>query len=144
MAEKFELASQAWFDEIFRLFTEVARRHPHVKFSVCEVFTNVPARLNPDAEGKIAWYGYLENGKADLHMGEVEPSAVDVKNIADWESTVPLARAHIDLTTPEGIAAYTKMTEDAFASGKLQRFGDRTKVPMELIGIHNAIAAKTA
>ena len=144
MAEKFELASPAWFDEIFRLFREAAAAHPDVTFSVCEVFTGVPARLNPDREGKIAWYGYLKNGKADLHMGEVDADAVDVKNIADWESTVPLARAHIDLTTPEGVAAYMKMTEDAAASGKLQRFGDRTKVPMQLIGIHNAIAAKTA
>ena len=144
MPEKFELASKAWFDEIFRLFREAAAAHPEIDFSVCEVFTGVPARLNPDAEGKIAWYGYLKNGKADLHMGEVDPSKVVVKNIADWEATVPLARAHIDLTTPEGVAAYTKMSEDAAASGKLERFGDRTKVPMQLIGIHNSIARLTA
>jgi hypothetical protein len=144
MAERFELASKAWFDELFRLFREVASEHPEIEFSVCEVFTAVPARLNPDAEGKIAWRGYLRGGKVDLAMGEVPPEAVDVKTVIDWQSTVPLARMKIDLGDPEDLARYMALGEKVAAEGRMQRFGDRTKAPPALIGVHNALADRTA
>src|SRR5438093_1437610 len=97
MAEKFELASNAWFEELFRLFREIAAQHPEITFSVCEVFTGVPPRLNPDAKGNIAWHGFLLGGEADLGFGESRPEQVDIKTIADWESTLPFARMKIDV-----------------------------------------------
>ena len=144
MAEKFELASERWFEELFRLFRETAAQHPEITFSVCEVFTGVPERLNPDARGKIAWRGFIRGGKADLAMGEVAPEEVDIKTIADWESTVPFGRMKIDLANPQDFARYMELADKAAADGKMQRFGDRTKVPLEFIGIHNALAERTA
>ena len=144
MAEKFELASKAWFDELFRLIRDVARENPELAFSVCEVFTAVPARLNPDAAGKIAWRGYLRGGNADLAMGEVPPEAVDVKTIIDWQSTVPLARMKIDVADPQDLARYMELGDQVAAEGRMQRFGDRSKAPPALIGVHNALAERTA
>jgi hypothetical protein len=144
MAEKFELASKAWFDELFRLFRETAAEHPEITFSLCEVFTGVPQRLNPDAQGKIAWRGFIRGGKADLEMGEVAPEQVDIKTIADWQSTVPFARMKIDFSNPQEVANYMAMADKAAAEGHMQRFGDRTKVPTVFIGIHNALAERTS
>ena len=144
MAEKFELASAAWFAELFRLVRETAREHPEVTFSVCEVFTDVPQRLDPDAEGKIAWHGFLRGGRADLAMGEVPPEAVDLKTVIDWQSTVPLARMKIDLTDPQDLARYMELGDKVAADGRMQRFGDRSKAPPALIGVHNALAELTA
>jgi len=144
MAEKLELASRAWFDELFRLFRATAAQHPEITFSVCEVFTAVPQRLSPDAQGKIAWRGFIRDGNADLAMGEVKPEDVDIKTIADWESTVPFARMKIDLADPQQFAHYMEMADKAVADGKMQRFGDRTKVPLVFVGIHNALAERTA
>jgi len=144
MADKFELASKAWFDELFRLFRDAAKAHPEIKFSVCEVFTHVPERLSPDAKGQIAWRGFIADGKADLAMGEVPTEAVDVKTIANWEHTVPFARMKIDLTNPADFERYVKLADEAEAAGHMQRFGDRNKAPLEMIQIHNTLAEKTA
>jgi hypothetical protein len=144
MTEKFELASKAWFKELFRLFREIAAQHPEITFSVCEVFTRVPQQLNPDAQGKIAWRGFLRGGEADLAFGEVRPEQVDIKTIADWESTVPFARMKIDLADPQQVARYVALADKAVSEGRMQRFGDRTKVPPLFFGIHNALAERTA
>ena len=144
MADKFELASKAWFDELFRLFRAAAAEHPEIEFSVCEVFTNVPDRLSPDAKKQIAWRAFIAGGKADLAMGEVDADAVDIKTIADWEHTVPFARMKIDITNPADFARYMQLADEAAAAGHMQRFGDRTKAPLEMISIHNTLADRTA
>jgi hypothetical protein len=144
MVEMFELASKEWFAELFRLFREAAREHPEITFSVCEVFTGVPARLRPDARGRIAWRGFIRSGTADLALGEVTPEEVDIKTIADWESTVPFARMKIDTADPHDLARYMELADQAAAEGKMQRFGDRSRVPIEFIAVHNALAERTA
>lgn len=143
MTEKFELASQAWLDELFRLMREVTARHPDIRFSVCEVFTGVPARLEPDSDGQIAWHGFLEHGYAKLQRGEVPAEDVDVKTIGDWEALLPAARAKVEMT-PEGIARYRALSAGAAAEGRIERHGDPSKAPAELMEIHNALAERTA
>jgi hypothetical protein len=142
--EKFELASKAWFEELFRLFREVAREHPEITFSLCEVFTHVPKRLGPDAAGKIAWHGFIQGGRAELAMGEMREDKVDLKTIAEWEAILPAARATIDLADPENFLRYQAEAEKLAAEGRIQRFGDRSKVPPVFISIHNALADRTA
>ena len=144
MGDKFELASKAWFDELFRLFREAAKQHPEIQFSVCEVFTDVPQRLAPDAKGQIAWRGFIQGGVADLAMGEVPPEAVDIKTIANWEHTVPFARMKIDLSDPANFARYMKLADEAAEAGHMKRFGDRNKAPLEMVAIHNTLAERTA
>ncbi len=144
MADKFELASKQWFDELFRLLREAAKEHPEITFSVCEVFTGVPARLHPDSRGTIAWHGFLHGGHAELTMGEVPPDAVDVKTIAEWEAVLPFGRQKIDLSDPEAFARYQAESNKAAAEGTIQHFGDRSKAPMALVGVHNVLADKTA
>ena len=144
MADKFELASRQWFDELFRLFRESAKQHPEMSFSVCEVFTGVPQRLSPDAKGEIAWHGFIKNGEAKLAMGEVAPEAVDIKTIAEWEHTVPFARMKIDISDAASFANYLKLADEAEQAGHMKRTGDRTKAPLEMISIHNTLAERTA
>jgi len=142
MAEKFELASQAWFDEVFRLFAKVAGENPDLSFSVCEVFTKVPSRLGPDGDGRKAWHAFIRDGRSEAAMGEVAGSKVDVKTIAEWEAVLPAARARIDLT-PEGLARYQQLSAQAVADGRIQRSGDTTKAPPALVAVHNALADLT-
>ena len=144
MADKFELASKQWFDELFRLFREAAKANPTMTFSVCEVFTGVPARLSPNAKGEIAWYGIIKDGQAKLEMGEVAPDAVDIKTIADWEHTVPFGRMKIDVSDPENFQRYMKLADEAAEAGHMKRVGDRNKAPLEMIQIHNTLADRTA
>jgi len=142
--ETFELASKAWLEELFRLLREAAQQHPEVTFSVCEVFTKVPARLGPDEEGNVAWHGFLRDGEVNLGLGEVPAEAVDVKTVGEWQTIVPLAHHKINLSDPADFARYQQMGDEAAASGKVRRFGDRTKAPLALVSVHNALAERTA
>jgi hypothetical protein len=144
VADKFELASKAWFEELFRLFREAVHEHPEITFSVCEVFTHVPARLGPDASGVIAWNGFLHGGQAELAMGEVPPEAVDIKTVVEWKAVLPFARHKIDLADPVDFARYQANGDKLVADGRMQRFGDRSKAPLVLVGVHNTLAERTA
>jgi hypothetical protein len=144
VAATFEVASKAWFDELFRLFREAAREHPEIAFSLCEVFTHVPKHLDPDAGGKIAWHGFIQGGRAELAMGEMPEEKVDLKTIAEWEAILPAARTKIDLANPEAFVRYQAEADKLAAEGRVQRFGDRSKVPAVFVGIHNALAERTA
>ncbi|MGH7897462.1 MAG: nuclear transport factor 2 family protein [Candidatus Binatia bacterium] len=143
MAEKFELASKAWLEELFRLFREAAREHPEITFSLCEVFTKVPPRLEPDAQGKLAWHGIIRDGRAELAMGEKAEDEVDLKTIAEWEAVLPAARTKIDLADPQAFLRYQAEADKLVADGRIRRFGDRSKVPLVFVGIHNSLADLT-
>jgi hypothetical protein len=144
MAERFEFASKTWLEETFRLFTEAAARHPDVRFSLCEVFTNVPDRLGPDERGRVAWHAFIREGRAECGIGEVPAEKVDIKTVGDWEALLPAARYKIDLSDPQDFARFQAVTERAAAEGRLERFGDRSKVPLAFVSIHNALADRTA
>jgi hypothetical protein len=141
--ERFEVGSDGWLEVLFSLFREMAREHPEITFSTCMVLTGVPRRLNPDAEGRIAWHGFVRNGAADLRRGEVAPDAVDLKTEHDWESSLEVARARIDLADPETVVRIETMRADAAAKGLFRRFGDPSKAPVELVDVHNALAERT-
>lgn len=143
MAEKFELASEAWFREAFRLFEETAKANPEIEFSVCEVFRNVPARLGPGPDGTLAWHATIRGGRAVCSMGEVDAAAVDVKTVADWEAVLPAARYRIDFGDPEDLARYQQLTASATAEGRIIREGDVSKAPPSLFAVHNALAERT-
>lgn len=143
MTVKLELASRAWLDELFGLLRKAAAANPGIEFSVCEVFTDVPERLKPDSQGRVAWHGRIMNGTADLHLGEVAAEDVDVMTVGDWESLLPAARAKVEMT-PEGLARYRQLTADAVAAGRIMRYGDASKAPLELMAIHNTLADMTA
>ena len=143
METKFELASAQWFREVFRLFEEAAKAHPDIEFSVCEVFRDVPERLEPQPDGTLAWHATIRGGRAVCAMGEVDAAAVDVKTVAEWEAVLPAARYKIDFGDPADLARYQQLTAKATAEGRIVRHGDVSKASPSLFAVHNALAERT-
>lgn len=137
MSERVEFAGPAWMTAIEEKLRVFARANPNARFGICEVFTDSPKHLA--ADGVIAWHCRIADGALDFRMGEVDD--VDVKNVADYQAILPFARLHLDAETQ---ATYQQMSAEALASGKLKRFGDATKLPPEIHGLHNEMAAITA
>jgi hypothetical protein len=140
MAEKVEFASPEWFAALRTMFEAYARTAPAgMDFSVCEVFTSVPAHLDKDGSGVIAWHCRITPGRFDFAYGESE--AVDMKTVTDYQFILPFARMKIGAETAE---AYQKEMQVGLESGKIKRAGDGSKAPPELYAIHNDLADITA
>lgn len=137
MARKVEFAGPEWMAAIEAKLRSFAEANPDARFGICEVFTDCPAHLAPN--GVIAWHCRIADGKLDFRMGEVDD--VEIKNVADYEAVLPFARL---MLTPETQAEYLQMSERALAEGKLKRFGDASKLPPAIHGLHNEMAEITA
>lgn len=140
MAAKVEFASPAWFGEVRRMFEAYAATAPRdFAFSVCEVFTDVPAHLDKDGSGVIAWHFRIADGRFHFAYGEADD--VDMKTVSDYDFILPFARMRI---APDTAAEYQKRMQAGVEAGKLRRTGDGSKAPPELYAIHNDLADITA
>ena len=140
MAEKVEFASPEWFAALRTKFEAYATTAPAgMDFSVCEVFTGVPAHLDKDGSGVIAWHCRITPGRFDFAYGESD--AVDMKTVTDYQFILPFARMKLGAETAE---AYEREMQSGLKNGKIVRAGDGSKVPQELYAIHNDLADITA
>jgi hypothetical protein len=140
MAEKVEFASPEWFAALRTMFEAYAATAPAgMDFSVCEVFTGVPAHLDKDGSGVIAWHCRITPGRFDFAYGESD--AVDMKTVTDYQFIVPFARMKLGAETAE---EYQKQMQGGLDSGKIVRAGDGSKAPPELYAVHNDLADITA
>ena len=140
MTEKVEFASPEWLETLramMQRYTDMVG--PDLTLSICEVFTGVPAKLDKNGTGVIAWHCFIKDGKVSFHDGEI-PTA-DLKTVADYAFILPFAKMKIE---PETAADYSRQQEDGAKAGKLVSSGDRTKVPQAFYGMHNELADMTA
>lgn len=140
MATKVEFASPEWH----ALLKATLERHtamvgPELELTICEVFTGVPAHLDRNGDGIIAWNCLIRDGKVEFRDGEV-PEA-DIKTIADYDFVIQLARMRIEPDTQD---AYRALQEQGVASGKLKPSGDTSRIPPSFYGMHNELAEVTA
>ena len=140
MTEIVEFASDAWLEKLRGLLGKyTAMADPDLELSICEVFTNVPAHLDKNGDGVIAWHCQISGGKAKFFDGAMD--GADLSTVADYDFVLQLARMTIDETTQE---AYQELQQRGAESGKLNSSGDKSKVPPAFYGMHNELAAITA
>lgn len=140
MSEKIEFAGPAWLSALRDLLRKyIALAGPEVDLSICEVFTGVPAHLDRDGDGVIAWHCRIKGGELDFRDGEIDDA--DIKTVADYQFILPFARMKIE---PGNMAEYQQMQEEGARAGKVVHQGDRSKVPPAFYGMHNELAEITA
>lgn len=124
LEEKVNLASPAWLRLAETILTELVTTYgkPEDKFSVCEVFLNVPADVNP--ESTVAWHFYISGSSVEVGCGETED--VEMRLAAEYEEALSVARL---VYSPEDVA------------GSQQ---DGAPQPPEyLVELHNRLAVRT-
>jgi hypothetical protein len=139
MEQRVEFASDAWFAELRRLLgTYVAAEPRELTFSLCEVFTGVPAHLDRTGDRRIAWHCRISDGKPNFAYGEID---ADAKTVVDYQWVLPLARMKLG---PDNAAEYQAMSQEGAASGKMVSTGNYSKVPASFSQLHNDLAGITA
>lgn len=140
MGEKIEFAGPEWhatLQELLKKYIKLAG--PGVELSICEVFTGVPAHLDRDGTGVIAWHCRIRNGELEFADGEIDDA--DIKTVTDYDFILPFARMQLE---PGNMAKYQQMQEEGVRTGKVVHQGDRSKVPPAFYGMHNELAEITA
>ena len=140
---KYTFATPEWFACLHGIIAEraaaVAVQHPDVRFSMCEVFHNVPTSLSND--GTLAWHVVVRG--AEVEFGTTERDDVDLKYFADFPAIVPLTRLDTG-GSADRAAELTRIVEGMMSRGQLRIVGSRSP-GAELIGsFHDAIARLTA
>ena len=112
-----------------------------IDYTFNEVFTNAPAELNPDEQGRVGWYLRVANGQVEAKPGIVADADVTIQ--ADYAGILPLARA-VFTDNPEGAAEAQKTIEKMVQEGKFQRTGSDEQPEMPWAGeLHDVLARRT-
>ena len=139
MEQRVEFAGEEWFAELRRLLDIYVAAEPRdLRFSLCEVFTDVPAHLDRTGDGQVAWHCRISDGKPNFAFGEIE---ADAKTVVDYQWVLPLARMKLG---PDNAAEYQAISQAGAASGKMVSTGDYSKVPASFSQMHNDLAGITA
>ncbi|MCY3814390.1 MAG: hypothetical protein OXH15_21640 [Gammaproteobacteria bacterium] len=129
---KVDFAGAAWVDAARGVLEELVAEHcdDDTRLSVCEVFTDVPAKVAPS--GTAAWYFFINGRSVTVGTGEVDDT--DVKIRADYETALPGART---VYTPEIVAELSSRPPPDVQ-------GDTSIFPAWLVELHNKMALITA
>ena len=133
---KVEFATSAWIDIARGALEEIVAEQGKtgVRFSLCEVFTNAPASIDPT--GIVAWHFYVDGNTVAVSSGEVDDA--DVKIRTDYQAVLPQAR---QFYTPEILA---ERATEAPGAGFDSVQGDMSLVPEYLVELHNRLCVITA
>ena len=105
--------------------------------------TDVPARLDPGPDGKVAYVMEFRNGEADLWLEELPASEVDIKVVGRWAALLPAALYVVDEDSPRSVATYRKIGQRNLESGDVV-----VEISPDFQGsggneLHNRLAART-
>ncbi len=141
---KYRFASNEWFAALHAIFCErarlVAETEPGFSYSICEVLTNVPGDLATLPGRRTAWHAIIRG--ADVMFERTERDDVELKNVADYESVLPLARFDTG-NSRERAATLQQMSQALLADGRLQIVGTPRRNLGPFRSIHDAIARLT-
>ena len=143
--EKYPFCSAPWVG-VARDFIETqcaANDLTDIETSFCEKFTDAPDEIATEPGGITGWHFRISGGKVEVGHGVLADA--DATIVADYQTTVPLARLVFD-GNPGNIALAQKAVEEATAQGKMRREGDEGAmggVPF-LAGLHDVLAQRTA
>ena len=140
---RYEFLSPEWFIALQAMLmqaVDAAGDLDGVRWSACEVFTDLPPHLLQGGNGSIAWHYYLVDGVVQFGYGERED--VDFRAVLDYGTARELAR----IVVGGDEAARQEMESKAIAAiqaGKGQMFGSRDNRPAQLANYHDALARMT-
>ena len=140
---KHEFASPGWFAALHALLTQAilsAGDLTGVRWSVCEVFTNLPPHLPQGRDGSVAWHYYLTEENFRFGFGERED--VEFRAVIDYALGSELAVIHVGDDPAKEQLMQDKIMQ-ALSEGKAQIFGSRDLRPEQLANYHDALAAVT-
>ena len=113
-----------------------------ISMSFAEVFTDAPDALEPDDSGRVGWYIRVADGEIEVGSGVLEQA--DLSITADYESTLPLARA-VFAGDEAAQAEATATVEAMMADGRMVRTGDENAMASLpwLTDLHDTLAKRT-
>jgi hypothetical protein len=142
---KYRFGSREWLAAIHAIFCERARlaavARPDYSYSICEVYTGVPAEIATLPGGRTAWHARVRG--ADVTFELEERDDVDFKAVVDYATVIPLGQFDT-LGKPDRAATLQEMSKAVIASGKLKMTGTPPGGDGPLGSIHDAIAKLTA
>jgi hypothetical protein len=140
--EKYELGSPDWLAMLKGIFEQILAaggQSDDVEFSMCEVYTDVPARIS--AEPQVAWYLRVKAGEMIFLTEEVDD--VDIKIVGQWALLSKLSSLEYGEAglPPDAAAEVAKATEERTflftASPTMQ------PPPPGFAAVHNQVARRT-
>ena len=142
---RYEFSSAEWVAVARQHLQEAAQDADlsDVRFTFNEVFTDAPAHLGTDGEGRIGWYVRVQDGRIEVECGILDEA--DLRIVADYQTVLPLAR--MVFAGNEALAAEAgRKVAEATAAGKMRREGDdqATAAHAWMGGLHDALARRTA
>lgn len=141
---RYEFSSAEWVAVARQHLQEAARDVDlsGVRLSFNEVFTDAPAHLGTDSEGRIGWYVRVADGRIEVECGILDEA--DLRIVADYQTVLPLARMVFAGNDALAAEAGRKVAE-ATAAGKMRREGDDQATAQHawMAGLHDALARRT-
>ena len=142
---RYRFGSAEWLAALHAIICERARAaavsHPDFSYSICEVYTDVPADIALRPGGRTAWHAVVRG--ADVSFELKESDAVDFKAVVDYATVIPLGQFDT-MGRADRAATLQKMSKAAIASGKLKMIGSPPAGEGPLGSLHDAIAKLTA
>jgi hypothetical protein len=146
VADLLEFGSDAWIDSARKVIERIVAEAPDdqvtgVRFAICEVYTDVPEHIEPDADGRRAWHLRIRGREAELRPGEIEDA--DLKIVGEYAAILPISRLHYR-NDPGALKKSAELGAQAVREGRLSVSGDQRRAPGFLAGFHDALAEITA
>ncbi len=144
MSDGLEFASPEQVDVIREAIEErfAAVDLSGVEVTFCEEFTDSPDHLREPGEERVGWYLRVRDGQVEVGRRVVD--IADARVVADYATTLPLARI-VYGDDRQGAAKAAKLAAEASTAGRMRFEGDRralARLPMALV--HDDMARRTA
>jgi hypothetical protein len=142
MSDRYELASNAWYEAVFAIVRELlSDSELDGRYAFSEEYLDAPAHLPRDADGRVGWHFRVASGGLTIARGPLDDA--DLTVTADYDVVQPLAA--IPYTDTAGMRRVRLSVHEAVQSG---RFRSRGKIaPSErfpsLAALHDRVAAIT-
>jgi hypothetical protein len=140
--DRYELGSPDWLavlKEIFEQTVAADGQSGDVDFSMCEVYTDVPARIS--AEPQVAWHLRVKAGEMIFRAEEADD--VDIKIVGEWTLLAKMSSLEYGEAgpLPEITAEVAKATDEGtFHYTARPNMG---RAPPGFAGVHNQVARRT-
>lgn len=142
---KYEFLTRPWFAALHGIICEkadnFAKTGEGFRYSICEVFTGVPAHLANTADGKAAWHAFIHGAEVEFGLAERDDTAFKV--VVDYVSVIPLSR-YDTMGRTDRAAELQSLAAALAADGRLVARGTSPSVEGALGGLHDAIVRLTA
>ena len=142
--DKYAFCSEQWVAVANQFLKDSAKGTDlsGIEYSFNEVFTNAPAELDPDEQGRVGWYIRVHDGQVEARRGILEDPDVCVET--DYEAILPIARI-VFADNPEKRVETQKLIKGLTEAGNFTRtVKSETHAKLPWMGqMHDVLARRT-